>query len=82
MNVEGRTERLGGFENRPETLLIEIGVLGMRVHEEAVELQRIDRALHFLRSGRGILWRKARETREPCRVSPLGVAQAIVGQAR
>ena len=68
MNVERRTQGLRRFENRPETLLVEIAVLRVRVHQEAVEFQRSDRAFHLLRSGRGILWSKARESRESCRV--------------
>jgi hypothetical protein len=79
VNVKRRAERLGSLEDRPAARFVEINALGMRIHEKTVELESVNRSLHFPRGGLRILWREARQSSEPLGVTAHGFAQTVVG---
>ena len=81
MDVDAGVERLRRLEHRPEFLIVEIFVVRVRVDDESIELERLDRALHFFRGALGRLRRETGEAREALRMLFDHRGQLVVRQS-
>ncbi len=82
MDVDRPVQRLGRFQDRPVFRVVEIFAVGVRVQDEAVELERADRARHFFRRPLGVLRREGGEPGIARGMAPDRLGEAVVGERR
>src|SRR5262249_50167333 len=62
MNVERTLQMLGGLKNRPESRIIKILAVCVRIHDESLESERVDGSIHLVRRTFRRMRSKTRET--------------------
>ena len=82
MDVDARVERFGGLKDRPELRIVEVFAIGVGVHDETIELEPVDGAVHLLGGARGGLRGKARQAREAGRMATDHFGEPVIGNDR
>ncbi len=80
VEVDAAIEGLGGLEDGKILGIVEVLAVGVRVQDETVELQDLDRTLHLLGRAVGRLRSKRREAGEARGMTADDRGQAVVGE--
>jgi hypothetical protein len=79
MQIDRHTQLFGGFEHRPEELVVEEPAVDVPVDQRADEAMIAYGALQFGRGGARVAHRQGGETEEPVRIRRDGADHRIVG---
>ena len=82
MNVDRHVQSLGGLEDRPEFVIIQIFAVSVRVDHGTFELEPADRTFELLRGRFRRLRRNRGERRKTLRMPRRGFAHLIIAGGR